>query len=133
MPHGHAAACSDWRFSVRRFHVGTGHAEPASDAGCTTAGSSLTPRTSIRSLLLGGSPYTRGLALLACDKEVRGQTKYEKSKRCPIDADDCSEWLAVGADQSGEYEERRDADQAGDQRQAMKLRLEGGVGKESSE
>jgi len=38
------AACNDWRSAVRRFHVGTGHHEPTSDAGYTTAGSPLLPQ-----------------------------------------------------------------------------------------
>ena len=64
---------------------------------------------------------------------MRGQAEAEKHKRYPVDAYDRSEWLAVGADHSGEYQERRYADQTGNQRQAMKLGLEGGVGKECGE
>ena len=52
------AACSDWRSTVRRFHVGTGHFEPTHDAGYTTAGSLVLPQPSINPLLSGGSPYT---------------------------------------------------------------------------
>ena len=54
------AACNDWRTGVRRFHVGTGHTEPTSDAGYTTAGSPLLPKP-ISLFLLGGSPYTLGV------------------------------------------------------------------------
>src|SRR5688572_21365808 len=47
-----------WRHGVRRFHVGTGHSEPTSDAGYTTAGYFLLPSTPISFLLcLEGSPY----------------------------------------------------------------------------
>src|SRR5215467_7391412 len=53
------AACNDWRFGVRRFHVGTGHYEPTHDAGYTTAGSPSRPPLSISLLLPRGSPYTR--------------------------------------------------------------------------
>jgi hypothetical protein len=50
------AACSDWR-SPRRFHVGTGHFEPTTDAGYTTA-SDLPGKTRLSvSLDFGGSPY----------------------------------------------------------------------------
>ena len=52
-----AAACNDWR-SVGRFHVGTGHPVPTSDAGYTTACVSSLPSLSISSLAIGGSPYT---------------------------------------------------------------------------
>ena len=41
------AACSDWRSTVRRFHVGTGHFEPIHDAGYTTAGLLALPKLSI--------------------------------------------------------------------------------------
>ena len=54
------AACTDWRSRVRRFHVGTGHREPTSDAGYTTAGSPYLPQLSINLFLCGGSPYTPG-------------------------------------------------------------------------
>jgi len=54
------AARTDWRSKVRRFHVGTGHHEPTSDAGYTTAGSPLLPQLSIILFLCGGSPYTTG-------------------------------------------------------------------------
>ncbi len=54
------AACNDWRSAVRRFHVGTGHHEPTSDAGYTTAGSPYLPQLSINLFLCGGSPYTPG-------------------------------------------------------------------------
>jgi hypothetical protein len=46
------AACIDWRI-VRRFHLGTGHADPAYDAGYTTARASKLPNLSIRSLDFG--------------------------------------------------------------------------------
>src|SRR5262249_10269461 len=52
------AACNDWRFGVRRFHVGTGHHQPTHDAGYTTAGSPSRPPLSISLLLPRGSPYT---------------------------------------------------------------------------
>ncbi len=64
---------------------------------------------------------------------MRGQAETEKYKRYPVDPYDRSELLAVGADHCGEYKERRYADQTGHQRQAMKLGLEGGVGKECGE
>jgi hypothetical protein len=64
---------------------------------------------------------------------VRGQAETEKYKRYPVDPYDRSELLVVGADHSGEYQERRYADQTGHQCQAMKLGLEGGVGKECRE
>ena len=54
------AACTDWRRTVRRFHVGTGLHEPTSDAGYTTAGSTHLPPLLINLLLCGGSPYTTG-------------------------------------------------------------------------
>ena len=54
------AGCNDWRDGVRSFHVGTGHHEPTSDAGYTTAGSPAMPDLSISLFLLGGSPYTTG-------------------------------------------------------------------------
>src|SRR5215831_18587075 len=52
------AACNDWRFGVRRFHVGTGHYESTHDAGYTTAGLPFSPPLSISLLLPRGSPYT---------------------------------------------------------------------------
>lgn len=47
------AARTDWR-SVGRFHVGTGHTEPTSDAGYTTACASIPPELSISFLVFGG-------------------------------------------------------------------------------
>lgn len=55
------AALTDWR-TVRRFHVGTGHPEPTTDAGYTTACASDLPDLSISFLAFWGSPYTQ----LAC-------------------------------------------------------------------
>ena len=52
------AARTDWCFSVRRFHVGTGHPEPTYDAGYTTAGYfPLTTKPISFLLCLEGSPY----------------------------------------------------------------------------
>src|SRR5450755_2213692 len=56
------AACTDWRSRVRRFHVGTGPHEPASDAGYTTAGSPFLPQLSINLLPYGGV-HIEGLGL----------------------------------------------------------------------
>ena len=55
------AACNDWRSAVRRFHVGTGHHEPTSDAGYTTAGLPLLPQLSINLLPLRGESIYEGL------------------------------------------------------------------------
>lgn len=53
------AACIDWR-APRRFHVGTGHSEPTTDAGYTTA-SDLPGKTRLSiSLDFEGSPYRNG-------------------------------------------------------------------------
>ena len=41
-------------------HAGTGHHEPTSDAGYTTAGSPHLPQQPISLLLSGGSPFTPG-------------------------------------------------------------------------
>ena len=49
-------ALSDWR-TVRRFHVGTGHTEPTTDAGYTTACASDLPDLSISFIAFRGSPY----------------------------------------------------------------------------
>src|SRR5215471_3822103 len=66
------AACNDWRFGVRRFHVGTGHYESTHDAGYTTAGSPSRPPLSISLLLPRGSPYTRlGRMLQLTNEQVQ--------------------------------------------------------------
>src|SRR3990167_4567103 len=56
------AARSVWR-SVRRFHVGTGHAEPTSDAGYTTAGSPLFAAITDQSLVCRGESIYAGLGV----------------------------------------------------------------------
>src|SRR5450759_4917573 len=56
------AACTDWRSGVRRFHVGTGHHEPTSDAGYTTAGFTPTATTIDQPLSLQGESIYDGLA-----------------------------------------------------------------------
>ena len=61
------AACNDWRSEVRRFHVGTGHHEPTSDAGYTTAGSPYLPQLSISPLPLRGESIYAGLGGAAID------------------------------------------------------------------
>ena len=53
------AARTDWH-RVSRFHVGTGHCEPTTDAGYTTARVSQQPKLSISFLPFWGSPYRKG-------------------------------------------------------------------------
>ncbi len=55
------AARNDWR-SVRRFHVGTGHTEPTSDAGYTTAGSPFLAASTDPSLACWAESIYSGLA-----------------------------------------------------------------------
>ena len=64
------AARNDWRSEVRRFHVGTGHHEPTSDAGYTTAGEIR------RAITIDHSPYLRGESIYAW-LEVQGTLRAE--------------------------------------------------------